>query len=149
MANVISLQKDVSETLAYIGDQLDKKIDENTREMRREFDDKIKDLDHRINHRISALDETMKTTHNQNRTDMHAMEKSIINSITELKIENAQKTLMELKETSLKNAQKAKEEGEHKTKLEFTTKVVTFIVGGLTTGFIGLIFHLVRTHLAI
>lgn len=149
MANVISLQKDVSETLAYIGDQLDKKIDENTREMRREFDDKIKDLDHRINHRISALDETMKTTHNQNRTDMHAMEKSIINSITELKIENAQKTLIELKETSLKNAQKAKEEGEHKTKLEFTTKVVTFIVGGLTTGFIGLIFHLVRTHFAI
>lgn len=149
MANVISLHKDINETLAYIGDQLDKKIDENTREMRREFDDKIKDLDYRINHRISALDETMKTSHNQTRSDMYAMEKSILNSITELKIENAQKTLIEFKESSLRNAQKAKEEGEHKTKLEFTTKVTTFIIGALTTGFIGLIFHLVRTNLLV
>lgn len=149
MNNVISLQKDLSETLAYIGDQLDKKIDENTREMRREFDDKIKDLDHRINHRISALEDTMKSTHNQTRTDMHAMEKSIINSITELKIDNAQRALAEFKESSLKDAQKAKEEGEQKTKLEFTTKVTTFIIGALTTGFIGMVFHIVRTNLAI
>lgn len=127
--------------------RLNQSVDESNSMIRHELESKIKDVEERINNRISALENSMTQNYLQNKSDLHAVEKTIINSINEIKLENGRRDLDHFKEQMLLARPQGIREGQAEIKLDFTNKIVMFFVGAFVSGGIGIIFQLVKNFL--